>query len=88
MKKTAIKLTLSAAVAAIAALLLAGCQEESRRQPSAPKEAEIKIPAPIDTAAMDEEHRFQIRLIKSPHYSLYFIGNHNKITLSLPRCSL
>ena len=88
MKKTAIKLTLSAAAAATAALLLAGCQGENRKQPSAPKEAEIQIPAPIDTAAMDEEHRFQIRLIKSPHYSLYFIGNHNKKTLSLPRCSL
>ena len=65
MKKTAIKLTLSAAAAATAALLLAGCQEENRSQPSAPKEAEIQIPAPIDTAAMDEEHRFRIRLIKS-----------------------
>ena len=54
-----------AAVAATAALLLAGCQEDNRKQPSAPKEAEIQNPAPKDTAAMDEEHRFQIRLIKS-----------------------
>ena len=88
MKGKACKHISAVAVAAIAALLLAGCQEESRRQPSAPKVAEIQNPAPIDTAAMDEEHRFRIRLIKSPHYSLYFIGNHNKITLSLPRCSL
>ncbi|MCQ2321437.1 MAG: hypothetical protein MJZ91_08945 [Bacteroidales bacterium] len=65
MKKTAIKLTLSAAAAATAALLLAGCREENHRQPSAPKVAEIQIPAPIDTVAMDEEHRFRIRLIKS-----------------------
>ena len=65
MKGKACKHISAVAVAAIAALLLAGCHEESHRQPSAPKEAEIKIPAPIDTAAMDEEHRFQIRLIKS-----------------------
>lgn len=71
MKGKACKHISAVAVAAIAALLLAGCQEESRRQPSAPKEAEIKIPAPIDTAAMDEEHRFQIRLIKSTHSNTY-----------------
>ena len=71
MKKKAIKLTLSAAAAAIAALLLAGCQKDNRSQPSAPKVAEIQNPAPIDTAAMDEEHRFQIRLIKSTRSDTY-----------------
>ena len=65
MKRPMNSLILTAAAAATAALLLAGCQEENRSQPSAPKEAEIQIPAPIDTAAMDEEHRFRIRLIKS-----------------------
>ena len=60
-----------AAVAATAALLLAGCQEENRSQPSAPKEAEIQNPAPIDTAAMDGEHRFRIRLIKSTRSDTY-----------------
>ena len=65
MKRPMNSLILTAAVAATAALLLAGCQEESRRQPSAPKEAEIQITVPVDTAAMDGEHRFRIRLIKS-----------------------
>lgn len=71
MKRPMNSLILTAAAAATAALLLAGCQEENRSQPSAPKEAEIQIPAPIDTAAMDEEHRFQIRLIKSTHSDTY-----------------
>ena len=65
MKRPMNSLILTAAAAATAALLLAGCREENHRQPSAPKVAEIQIPAPIDTAAMDEEHRFRIRLIKS-----------------------
>ena len=65
MKRPMNSLILTAAVAATAALLLAGCQEDNRSQPSAPKEAEIQITVPVDTAAMDGEHRFRIRLIKS-----------------------
>ena len=65
MKRPMNSLILTAAAAATAALLLAGCQEENHRQPSAPQETEIQVPAPTDTVAMDEEHRFQIRLIKS-----------------------
>ena len=65
MKGKACKHISAVAVAAIAALLLAGCQEDNSSQSSAPKVAEIQNPAPIDTAAMDGEHRFRIRLIKS-----------------------
>ena len=55
------------AVAATAALLLAGCQEKgSRPSPSqAESETQIQAPAYNDTTEMDEETRHRIILIKS-----------------------
>ena len=54
MKNITKSIILAAAVAALAALLLAGCQDGNKRR-SAQKEPEFHMPAPIDTSKMDEE---------------------------------
>ncbi len=56
-----------AAVAATAALLLAGCQGKGSQPSPSPKESEVQIQAPAynDTTEMDEETRHRIILIKS-----------------------
>ncbi|MCQ2321143.1 MAG: hypothetical protein MJZ91_07420 [Bacteroidales bacterium] len=60
MKKTAIKLILSAAAAVIAALLLAGCQERNSKHSPLQEKCEIQTPAFTDTSEMDEETRHRI----------------------------
>ena len=57
MKRKAMIFTLAAVVAALAALLLAGCQNGSNKElPQTPSEGkEIHVPAPIDTSQMDEK---------------------------------
>ena len=61
MKKTAIKFILSAAAAAIAALLLAGCQEETCEEtPKATSEHPEEIVE--DTAAADTMEAFRERM--------------------------
>ena len=50
-------------MAALAALLLAGCQNRSNKENSQTisKEKEIHMPAPIDTSQMDEEFYRRMR---------------------------
>ena len=50
-------------MAALAALLLAGCQNRSNKENSQTisKEKEIHVPAPIDTSQMDEEFYRRMR---------------------------
>ena len=50
-------------MAALAALLLAGCQNSSNKENSQTisKEKEIHVPAPIDTSQMDEEFYRRMR---------------------------
>lgn len=71
MNKTLKKFLNLFAIAIAAVIILAGCQERNSKPPSAQKEVEIQISAPIDTAAMDEDRRFQIGLIKSTHSNTY-----------------
>lgn len=63
MKKTTKSIIFTAAMAAIAALLLAGCQNRSYKENSQTisKEKEIHVPAPIDTSQMDEEFYRRMR---------------------------
>ena len=67
MKKPLNRLILTAAAAAVSALLLAGCQEKGSRPSHSPAESEMQIQAPAysDTTEMDEETRHRIILIKS-----------------------
>lgn len=53
-------------VAAIAVLLLTGCQERNKKH-STPKEPEFHIPAPIDTSKMDEEFYKRMREFEALH---------------------
>ena len=63
MKRKAMIFILAAVVAALAALLLAGCQNRSNKENSQTisKEKEIHMPAPIDTSQMDEEFYRRMR---------------------------
>lgn len=54
MRKTLNKPNLFVAVAVITIVLLTGCEKSNERKPLQTK-PEIHMPAPIDTAAMDEE---------------------------------
>ncbi len=53
-------------VAAIAVLLLTGCQERNKRR-STRKEPEFHIPTPIDTSKMDEEFYRRMREFEALH---------------------
>jgi outer membrane murein-binding lipoprotein Lpp len=63
MRRIPYYLILAAALAALAALLLAGCQNRSNKENSQTisKEKEIHMPAPIDTSQMDEEFYRRMR---------------------------
>jgi outer membrane murein-binding lipoprotein Lpp len=63
MRRIPYYLIFAAAVAALAALLLAGCQNRSNKENSQTisKEKEIHVPAPIDTSQMDEEFYRRMR---------------------------
>ena len=67
MKNSANKYIPAIAVAAAAALLLAGCQEKSCKQSPAQENSEIQIqtPASTDSSEMDEDTHHRIILIKS-----------------------
>lgn len=66
MRNKANTIILAATVAALAALLLAGCQDGNKRH-SAQKEPEFHIPAPIDTSKMDEEFYRRMREFEALH---------------------
>ena len=57
MKNITNTIILAVVVAALAALLLAGCQNGSNKElPQTPSEGkDIHVPAPIDTSKMDEK---------------------------------
>ena len=57
MKNITNTIILAVVVAALAALLLAGCQNGSNKElPQTPSEGkDIRVPAPIDTSKMDEK---------------------------------